>query len=270
VLGRVDGALMVCSEESGIVDVGGQLLRHVVPGEMVIADGRGMVEVQPFLHGVASPCVQEVVQLCRASSTTDTWPVYQARTGFGEATAQTCPVAEGQVVVPLDRVSTPAAAGFARAIQVPLEHALVVSAEGVVRSAITEVVTGRRVVLVAASMGIGHTVRAAVEALNKSGAASVHVRIASPRLLSSCAYGVSGPTADELDDALAADKDEAASTLGAASLAWLSVERLSASLGLNSEGGQKVCTACLGGKPPIPVEPREGQLGLFGQADKEA
>lgn len=261
VLARLDGAVIAVSEEVAAHEIGAQVMRHVAPGEMVVTDARGIVQVQPFMRRPHALCVQELVQLARLGSTVDGWSVHQARTSLGEAIAQERAVADAQVVVALDAASVPAALGYARVARVPFEQGLVVERAGQAALAMPEVVAGRRVVVVAASIGSGAELRQPVAALTRAGAVAVHVRVASPRLVRACPYGVEGPGVAELEEALPASPGDAARALGATSVSWLSAERLAGAIGASGE--RDVCTGCLGGDFPVPPEAREEQLVLF-------
>jgi amidophosphoribosyltransferase len=263
VLGRLDGAVLAVSEEIALHEVGGHVLRHVPAGEMVVVDARGIVQVQPFLRRRPAPCVQEIVQLSRSGSSFEGWAVHQLRGALGEALAQERAPGDGQLVIAADEVSVPAALGYARGARLPYEQGLVGRRDGGVLVGVPEAVVGRRVVLVAAAMGAGRHLRKAIEALTRAGASAVHLRVASPRLTAGCPYGVDGPSAEELDEALPGPPGEVARVLGAVSVGWLSIERLRGVLGLGLAAERDVCAGCLGGPLPVAPEAREEQLGLF-------
>ena len=65
-------------------------------------------------------------------------------------------------------------------------------------SAVRSIVRGKRVVLVDDSIVRGTTSRRIVTMLKEAGATEVHVRIASPPMISPCFYGVDTSTYDEL------------------------------------------------------------------------
>jgi amidophosphoribosyltransferase len=89
-----------------------------------------------------------------------------------------------------------------------------------------------------------------------SGAAEVHLRISSPPIVSPCYYGIDMAGSDEL---IAAHRsvEEIRESLGATSLAYLSLDGLQAATTLP---GDRFCRACLTKSypTPIPDELREG------------
>jgi amidophosphoribosyltransferase len=75
----------------------------------------------------------------------------------------------------------------------------------------------------------------------------VHVRIASPKLIAPCPYGVEVPTRDEL---IAVDntEEEISRIIGADSFSYLKVGQLKELIGM------PVCTGCMTGEYPTESE----------------
>jgi amidophosphoribosyltransferase len=96
------------------------------------------------------------------------------------------------------------------------------------------------VVLVDDSVVRGNTLRNTVLNLKRSGAQSVHVRIGSPALVSPCPYGVEIPPKDELITSNLNEK-ELASTVGADSISFMTIEELQHAIGLPR---QNLCVRC--------------------------
>ncbi len=80
--------------------------------------------------------------------------------------------------------------------------------------------------------------------LKEAGATEVHVRIASPAMISPCFYGVDTSTYDELISARK-DLDGVREEIGADSLAFLSPESL-----LKAGNRSELCMACFTGRYP--------------------
>ncbi|MCB9681513.1 MAG: hypothetical protein H6733_08590 [Alphaproteobacteria bacterium] len=258
VLGRLDGATVVASEEAALVRAGAAIVRALAPGEMLIVDARGAVSVRPFPARHPAPCVQELVQLAAPTSSVDGVGVWQVRGQLGEELAREAPVRAGTstppVVVGLDADAAPGARGFAAVAGLTVERALEVGG-----AAVPELVAGRAVALVAGHAGA--SVGQAVSALFDAGAAEVHLRVVGPRRSRACPYGIDGPALDASSAAGAADGvDEAvARRHGLASVAWLSRARLDGVLRAAGLPAGAACTGCLGG--PWPVElPREPEV----------
>lgn len=251
VLGTVDGATVLASDEAAVFATGGAVVRGIEPGEMVVVDEVGTVSLRPFASRAPSPCAQEAIQLASDGSTLEGRGVWGLRVRLGEELARERP-ALVDVVVASDAGSRPAAAGFARGLGVP-EVAALIEAPSLPPRAVADAITGRRVALV--GIGLGEGLRARVAALLLGGAAEVHVRAVAPPRVRACLYGLSG-------DVAPMDTEEVlAGRLGAASVAWTSAERLAGVLRVDRPGGW--CTGCLGGAWPIPPESDLEQLPLF-------
>jgi amidophosphoribosyltransferase len=161
----------------------------------------------------------------------------------------------------------PAAEGFARASGIPYGQGLVKNryigrsfiapgqqerADAVRRklNPLTDAIAGKRLVVVDDSIVRGTTQRSVIRMLREAGAAEVHLRISSPPWRWPCFYGIDTPSPEEL---LATDHsiEEMARTLGADSLAYITIDNLKAAIG--TDGG--FCDACFTGNYPTPVPP---------------
>jgi amidophosphoribosyltransferase len=118
-------------------------------------------------------------------------------------------------------------------------------------SAVTEVVAGKRVVLVDDSLVRGTTSRHIIGLLRRAGAKEVHMRIASPPYREPCHYGIDTSRSNELA-ARRLSVDQLAREVGADSLAYLSVEGL-----LDAIGHRGWCLACFGQGYPVPIAQEE-------------
>jgi amidophosphoribosyltransferase len=119
-----------------------------------------------------------------------------------------------------------------------------------------DVIAGKRLVVVDDSIVRGNTQRALVRMLREAGAAEVHVRISSPPVKWPCFYGIDFATRAELI-AHGLTVDEIRSSIGADSLAYISLEELIESTTLPAE---RLCTACFSGHYPIDL-PEPAMLG---------
>lgn len=274
-LGRLGEAALLSSDDAAIRFVGGTVQRELQPGEMVILDERGAQTVQPFPKRRRSACAQELVALARSDAQAFGSHAYDVRLGLGQRLAREAPCPDARVVVGLPGAAEPIAIGYGRAARIPCERGLLglpwagrvdEPAGGAsdldARShlaVVPAVVEGRPVVLVTPTLVTGQGVRAAATLLREAGASAVHVRVASPLVRSSCFYGVSSPTVDEL---LANRNQAVADALGATSLACLSMEAMLDQLGHRS-AEQSFCHACFDGEFPLPPEEPDDQLPLF-------
>ncbi len=273
-LGRIDGGWVLASETCALDVVAAEFEREVEPGEMVVIDGNGVESRRPL--GTADPhlCILEFVYFSRPDSYLYGRNVHQARLLMGELLAGQSPV-PADVIVPVPESGVPAAQGYAKASGIPYEDAFVknryvgrtfIQPAQVMRdqgirmklNPIPEVICGRRIVIVDDSIIRGSTTRNLVEMVRATGAAEVHLRIASPPYRWPCFYGMDTPERAQL---VAAERtvEQVAEFLGVDSLAYLSLENLVEATGAASLG---LCTACLSGDYPTAV-PLEGDKFLL-------
>jgi amidophosphoribosyltransferase len=116
-------------------------------------------------------------------------------------------------------------------------------------------IAGKRIVVVDDSIVRGTTTGPIVRLLRDAGAASVHVRIASPPIRHPCHMGVDMGSYEELA-AHRMDLEGIRAAVGADSLAYLSLAGLGSALG-NGKGaalpGSGFCLACFSGDYPVDV-----------------
>ena len=162
--------------------------------------------------------------------------------------AQESPV-EADMVIGVPNSSLSAASGYAEEIGLPYEMGLVKNQyvartfiqptqqlrEQGVRvklSAVKDIVEGQNIILVDDSIVRGTTSKRIVKMLKDSGANEVHVRIASPEFMFPSFYGIDVSTTAEL---ISANKspEEICEHIGADSVAYLSVDGLIDSIGLD-------------------------------------
>ena len=122
---------------------------------------------------------------------------------------------------------------------------------------VTEVLAGKRIVIVDDSIVRGTTSRKLVRLLKRAGAAQVHFRVGSPPVTHPCFYGIDTPSRRELIGALKT-VEEIREFLGVESLGYLSLEGL---LAVEREP-RRFCRACFTGDYPVPVDPGAGKLSL--------
>lgn len=265
-IGKLGNSYLLASESCAFGAVGAELVRDVLPGEIVIIDDKGLHSIQTPPKKTRSMCVFEYVYFARSDSVIDGSGVYGSRIRSGEALAGVDPV-EADLVAGVPDSAIPAALGYARASGIQFGQALIKnpysgrtfiqpgqrSRERSVLmklSVVREQVEGKRIVLVDDSIVRGTNSLRIVDMLRQAGAKEVHMRIASPPVLCPCHFGINTPTASQLISA-----QNAVSTvckmIGADSLAYLTIEGLKEAV---HPGGQGLCTACFDGKYPMPIE----------------
>ncbi len=246
VLGRLDGAYVLCSETCALDIIGARFIRELEPGEIVVISKDGLSSMKPFPPARPRPCIFEFIYFARPDSIVGGKSVYEVRKNLGRELARECP-ADADVVVPVPDSGTPAAIGFASQIGLPFELGIIRN-HYVGRSFIEPtqqirelrvklkhninqpVMDGKRIVLVDDSIVRGTTSKKIVKMTREAGASEVHMRIASPPITHPCYYGIDTPDRDEL---LAASRSlaEMAEFTGVDSLSFLSIAGLYRAMG---------------------------------------
>jgi len=272
VLGQIGGDPVVASETCALDLVGAKLVRELEPGELVLADRDGVRTVQVLEPaGEGALCIFEFFYLARHDSRLEGVEVHGARVRMGKRLAEEAPV-EADLVLPIPDSGTPAAIGFARAAGIPFSEGLIKNRyvgrtfiqpeqgmrEQGIRMKFNPLaeVEGKRLVVVDDSIVRGSTTRQIVQMLFDAGAAEVHVRISSPPVVSPCFYGIDLASEDEMI-AAHSTVEEIRETIGATSLAYLSLEGLEESTARPAEG---LCRACLTREYPTRVPANAAKL----------
>ena len=277
VLGRLERGWVVASETAALDIVGATFIREVEPGELICVDSGGLRSAR-FAEANPKGCLFEYVYLARPDTVIADRRVHTTRVEIGRTLALESPV-DADLVIPTPESGIPSAVGYAEASGIPYGLGLVknsyvgrtfIQPSQTLRqlgirlklNPIRDVIEGKRLIVVDDSIVRGNTQRALVKMLREAGAAEVHVRIASPPVEWPCFYGIDFATRAELI-APGMNVDEICRSIGADSLAYISLEGLVASTGLPKK---RLCRACFDGHYPIPVPPRAAeQMRLIAQ-----
>ena len=262
VIGKLANGWVIASETAALDIVGASYVREVEPGEFISVNEDGFksrVWAAPEPKG----CIFEYVYLARPDTRISNVGVYETRIEIGRSLARECP-ADADLVIPVPESGTPAAMGFSRESGIPFGSGLIknsyvgrtfIQPSQTIRqlglrlklNPLTEVVAGKRLVVVDDSIVRGNTQRAIVKMLREAGALEIHVRISSPPVKWPCFYGIDFPTRAELVGS-GLDVEGIRSLIGADSLGYLSVESLVKATTIESN---RLCLACFSGKYPI-------------------
>ncbi len=262
-LGKLDNGYVLASESCAVHATGADLVRDIEPGEILIITKRGVDSNHYSKREERASCIFEYVYFARPDSVIDGANVYEARKNAGILLAREHP-AEADIVIAVPDSSIPVALGYSEELRIPYVEGLFKSKyvgrtfiepdqpsrERTLKLKLTPLwrnIKGKKVVLVDDSIVRGNTSKRIVSTLKKAGADEVHVRISSPPIAYSCYYGIDTPDREQL---LGATKsvEEIRELIGADSLAYLSLDGLIKSVGLNKEG---LCTACFSGQYPL-------------------
>ncbi len=285
-IGHLEGALVLASETTVFDLIGGQYLRDIAPGEMVVlsqdvrAEGEviDMIAAGPggaaagYVSRVPWPtrqdtrhCIFEHVYFARPDGMLNGESVMRARKQMGRFLGVQAPV-EADVVVPVPDGGVYSAQGYSEVTGIPLELALIrnhyvgrtfIEPRQSIRhfgvkvklNPVREMIAGKRVVLIDDSIVRGTTSAKIVEMMRNAGASEVHFRVSSPPYVSPCFYGIDTPRKHDL---IAANHslDEVRQRIAADSLAYLRLDGLRESV---AGGSDRYCVACYTGEYPTPL-----------------
>jgi len=291
-LGKLDQGWVLASETCALDLISAKLVRDIEPGEIIIIDKDGPRSLQAFPDQTRRAlCIFEYVYFARPDSNIAGRNVYKVRVEMGRELAREHPL-EADLVVPVPDSGNCAALGYSLESGIPYEMAFVrnhyvgrsfLQPSQLIRdfnvrvklNLITELVKGKRVIVVDDSIVRGTTCKARVNNLKEAGAKEVHVLVSCPPHMNPCVYGIDFPDRSKLM-AASHTLDEICRYLNADSLGYLSEEGMVKATGLPAES---FCMACYNGKYPVPydaqvdkhiIERRRARIeGLTEGLDKE-
>ncbi len=269
-LGTLEEGYILASESAAIDTLGGEFLRDVRPGELVVLepDGTGYETYQLIDEPRTAHCFFEWVYFARPDSMLDGKLVYEVRRDLGRSLWDEDGI-ETDVVMPVPDSGRSFASGYVDAAPDSVEFA-----EGLMKNRyvgrtfimptqdereravrlklnpIKSTVEGRSVTLIDDSIVRGTTSKQLIGLLRDAGATEVHMRIGSPPIVAPCYMGIDMATREEL---IATDRsvEEVRERIGADSLAYLSHEAIATALDTAQED---LCMACVTGEYPYAIE----------------
>ena len=238
-IGKLGNSDVIASESCAISAAGGEFVRDVEPGEIVIFDENGMRSIRTHCGQPTSLCAFEFVYIARPDSVIDGASVHRARRRAGAFLALEHPV-QADVVIGVPDSGLDAALGYSQQSGIPYGIGFLKNKyigrtfiqpnqkqrENTVRiklNPIADTVAGKRVVLVDDSIVRGTTSKQIVQLLREAGAKEVHFRSSAPKFLYPCYFGTD---IDSRENLIAANysTQEIAEMIGVDSLGFLSVE----------------------------------------------
>ena len=264
-LGKCGNSYMLASESCAFDSIGGEFIRDVEPGEIIVINKEGLKSVKAKCGQKSSLCIFEYVYFSRPDSIVDGVSVNIARQEAGKILAREHPV-EADMVCGVPDSGLDAALGFSQVSGIPFGYGLLKNkytgrafvygkrelVENSVRvkmTALKESVRGKRLVLIDDSIVSGGTSAYIVKILREAGAREVHMRVSSPPFLYPCYFGTDISSKNNLI-AREMDLEQIRRHLDVDSLGYLSIEGVRSIAG-NSRLG--ICDACFSGNYPIPV-----------------
>lgn len=257
-----NGAYVFASETCALDVIGAKFVRDVEPGEIVrVKDGKLLSKTYTKDSLQDKICAMEYIYFSRPDSNLDGINVHTTRKLAGKQLYYENPI-EADVVIGVPDSSISAAIGYAEASGIPYEMGLVknkyvgrtfiqptqeMREQGVRMklSAVSSIVSGKKVVTIDDSIVRGTTSKRIVRHLKDAGAKEVHVRIASPAIKFPCFYGVDTSTLEELISNKMS-VDELREYIEADSLAFISEEGLHKSIHFDHQKCG-LCMSCFNG-----------------------
>ena len=269
-IGRLQDHWVIASESCAIETVGGEAVRDVAPGEIVVISGDGADGLQSYVgqkSESSAACLFEYIYFARPDSCISNRSLYLARQRMGAQLAREFPVA-ADLVIGVPDSATPAAAGYANERGLPYAEGLIknryigrtfIQPDQRLRqlgvkmkfNALGAVLSGKRVVMIDDSVVRGTTVRPLVRLLREAGAAEVHLGVTSPPFRWPCYLGLDVARREELIAARLPNVESIAREVGVDSLRYLSLDGLIAAIDLPAE---TFCKGCFTGTYPVPVQ----------------
>lgn len=262
-LDKLDGAFAFASETCALDVVGAKFVRDVEPGEIVrVKDGKLLSKIYTKDPLQDKICAMEYIYFSRPDSNLDGINVHTTRKLAGKQLYYENPI-DADVVIGVPDSSISAAIGYSEASGIPYEMGLVknkyvgrtfiqptqeMREQGVRMklSAVSAIVSGKKVVMIDDSIVRGTTSKRIVRHLKDAGATEVHVRIASPAIKFPCFYGVDTSTIEELISNKM-NVEELCKYIEADSLAFISEEGLKKSIHFSKEHTCGLCMSCFNG-----------------------
>ncbi len=277
-IGKIRDGYMISSESAAIDALNGELVRDVMPGEIVEVT-RNEIKSHPYnINAPRAHCMFEWVYFARPDSILDEREVYDVRRRIGEVLARESP-ADVDLIMPIPDSGRAHAIGFSVESKISYEEGFMKNrfaertfilpdkkqrdvAVSTKMNPIKSTVNGKRILIVDDSIVRGTTLKKLISMLRGAGAKEVHVRVGCPPIISPCYYGIDMKTREQIIGAHRT-VEEIRQAIDADSLNYISIEGLIKAIDL-PEGN--LCLACVSGKYPtkIPGEVHRYQSTLNG------
>lgn len=269
VLGKLDASFVLSSETCALKAIMADFVREIDIGEIVSIDDNNGILSSSFLKEVQKDggnfCLFEYIYFSRPDSEYKFGSVYNIRKDIGKLLAIDFPV-DADVVVPVPDSGNIIALGYAEQSAIKLDFGIIKN--GYISRTFIEgdeanrdiklkmkhnvnksVLDGKRVIVIDDSIVRGNTLKTIVSLLYQANVKEIHLRIASPRMLYSCFYGVDTPKQEDLFS-FRYTEDEMCKYFSVKSLHFIELDRIfSLFKGINNtENNNMFCDACFTGK----------------------
>ena len=272
---------IVASESAALAAVGAQLIRDVKPGELIKISNAGLESEMFSEEKKPAHCSFEFTYFAHPSSVMEGSNIYMVRKKIGQYLARKFPIKDADIVIPVPDSARPAALGYAQELGIPFEEGLLkdrYSRKGPLRSfiephqsdrveinrwiiPITQVISGKHVVVVDDSLVRGTSSKAIIKALRRAGAKKISMVITFPPIKFPCYAGIDFPSQEELvtffdnsgdysEDAMI---EKVRQVVGADFLGYNDTKNLADAIGIDANS---MCFTCSSGDySPLGIKP---------------
>lgn len=267
-IGKIKNSYIITSESCVIDSLGGEFVRDVEPGEMVVIDEEGFHSYKSRIKAEqTSFCLFEYVYVARPDSVMNGVSVHSARFKAGELLFDEYPI-EADMVCGVPDSGIIAAEGYSKASGIPygmgfVKNKYIGRTVGTGKNkkkrllqtrltALTSNVKGKRVIVIDDSIVRGQTSGHIVRLLKDAGAVEVHLLVSSPPFRYPCYFG----TDMQDKDNFIANKmsvEEIKAQIGADSLGYLSLQSVKK---IAEDANIGICDGCFSGNYNAEI-PRE-------------
>jgi amidophosphoribosyltransferase len=280
ILGQSGSRFAVASESRALQNLGMQIYRDVLPGEIVLINEQGFLSMAQIYSPRRAHCAFEWAYTASLDSIIDGIYVQEVRNRLGESLAQR-DIEEGgtnaDIVAAVPMSGIGHAIGYHQRSKLEYQEVFLYNRyadrsytqsnqcarENMAKrklSVLNYAVKGKRIVLCDDSIVRGTQILHKVRDLKRSGAREVHVRIACPPLMCPCNFGISTRSHEELAarrylksgnitslEQLRGLEAWMAKEIGADSVKYNSLDTFVAAMGIPK---QDLCLMCFDGKSP--------------------
>ncbi|MCQ2514744.1 MAG: amidophosphoribosyltransferase [Ruminococcus sp.] len=258
-IGKIKNSYIITSESCVIDSIGGEFIRDVEPGEMVVIDSEGLHSYKSRIKAdKTSFCLFEYVYVARPDSILNGVSVHNARFMAGELLYNEYPI-EADLVCGVPDSGIIAAEGYSKASGIPYGMGFVKNKyigrtvgtgknkkQRLLKTRLTALksnINGKRVIVIDDSIVRGETSKHIVNLLREAGAKEVHMLICSPPFKYPCYFGIDMHDKDNFI-ANKMSVEEFKEYIGANTLGYISINGLKKSA---EKANIDLCDGCFSG-----------------------
>jgi len=272
-----EGDIVVASETIGLEIVGAKFISDIKPGEVIVITEKGLKKKRLVSEEICAHCMFEWVYFARPDAVMDGISAYEARERIGRGLGKLFKEKgyTADLIVPIPDSGRIAAIGFSKETGIEYSEALIrnryvgrtfimprqTAREEAVKlklNVMSNLVKGKRVVLVDDSIVRGTTSKGIIKMIRDAGATEVYFAVSCPKLINPCFMGTDFPTERELI-ACGRTDEEIAKIIEVDAVIYNIIPLLVDAIGFDKWPENKnLCLACLTGEYPLKTIPSQG------------